>query len=75
MIFEYVIIHSLLDAFDGGFLAERAGHQQERNVFSACAQFFQRFEATPARQTIVGQHGVKFSLLAAPQGIVHGLAQ
>jgi hypothetical protein len=59
MLFENAIADTFLDALDSGFFAERAGHQQERDVNAARAKFLERVWTRPVGQPVIGKHRVE----------------
>ena len=59
--FQDVIAHSFLDAFHREFLAERAGHQDERRIYPQFLRQRQYVDSGPPGEPVVGQDYVELA--------------
>ena len=58
-VFQHIIGDTLLDALHGGYIAQRAGYENQRDIAAFLAQNAQCLRASPLPQVVIGQNQIR----------------
>ena len=72
-VFEHIIGGAALEGFYGQFLAQRAGHEDERHVGALVFGDGQRGEAVEARQAVIGEDDIGTVMGELVKKVVSGI--